>query len=114
MTDQTRAGETGTLLVITTLPDADSAASVASSLVERRLAACVNILPAATSVYEWEGEIHQDPEHVLLIKTSEARYERLETALMELHPYELPEIIAAPITQGLPAYLHWIKESTSS
>jgi periplasmic divalent cation tolerance protein len=113
MTEQVRTGDAGTLLVITTLPDADSAAKVASSLVERRLAACVNILQAGTSVYEWEGEIHQDPEHVLLIKTSEARYGRLQTALMELHPYELPEIIAVPIIQGLPRYLHWIEESTS-
>lgn len=105
--------ETVALLVLTTLPDADSAGRVASSLVERRLAACVNILPAGTSVYAWQGKTHRDPENVLLIKTTEARYRQLQDALLALHPYELPEIIAVPITQGLPPYLQWIDESTS-
>jgi periplasmic divalent cation tolerance protein len=113
MTEASGQGATGTLLVFTTLPDQDSAASIASALVERRLAACVNILPAGTSVYEWQGEIHQDPEHVLIIKSSEARFARLQDTLLELHPYELPEIVAVPISHGLPDYIHWIKESTS-
>lgn len=114
MTDPAAGNPTGTLLVLTTLPDADSASSVASSLVTRRLAACVNILPAGTSVYEWQGEIQHDPEHVLLIKAPEAGYAALEAALRELHPYELPEIIAVPITEGLFEYLQWIKDLTAS
>ncbi|WP_018954121.1 divalent-cation tolerance protein CutA [Thioalkalivibrio sulfidiphilus] len=104
---------TGTLLAFTTLPDEASATRLASSLVERRLAACVNILPAGTSIYEWDGEIHQDPEHVLIIKSTEARFERLQNAILELHPYELPEIVAVPISHGLLPYLQWIKESTT-
>jgi periplasmic divalent cation tolerance protein len=113
MTESTGNDIPGALLVVTTLPDAESATTLASALVARRLAACVNILPAGTSVYEWEGEIRQDPEHVLLIKAPEAGYARLEAALLELHPYELPEIIAVPIVEGLPAYLQWIKDCTS-
>jgi periplasmic divalent cation tolerance protein len=113
MTEPAGSDSPGTLLVLTTLPDEESARSVASALVARRLAACVNILPAGTSLYEWQGEIHQDPEHVLLIKAPEAGYARLQDALRELHPYELPEIIAVPMTQGLPGYIQWIKDCTS-
>jgi len=113
MTEASGQGRTGALLVFTTLPDQDSATSIASALVERRLAACVNILPAGTSVYEWQGEIHLDPEHVLIIKCSETRFARLQDTLLDLHPYELPEIVAVPISHGLPDYINWIKESTS-
>lgn len=113
MTDRPDNAGSGALLVITTLPDEDSARRVAATLVERRLAACVNILPAGTSVYEWQGEIHEDPEHVLLIKTTEDRYPQLQAALLELHPYELPEIVAAQITRGLPKFIQWIKDTAS-
>ncbi|MFN2349800.1 MAG: divalent-cation tolerance protein CutA [Thioalkalivibrio sp.] len=113
MTKASGQGETGTLLVFTTLPDQESAANIASALVERRLAACVNILPAGTSIYEWQGEIHQDTEHVLIIKSSEACFSQLQGTLRELHPYDLPEIVAVPISHGLPDYINWIKESTS-
>ena len=100
------------LVVFTTLPDAGQAETLAQALVEQNLAACVNILPPVTSVYRWQGELQQDREQLLLIKTRAARYDALMTAIKAQHPYELPEIIALPITAGLPAYLNWIDDTT--
>ena len=100
------------LIVFCNAPDAQVAAAIAQALVQRRLAACVNILPAVQSVYQWQGAIEQATEISLLIKTTPARYPELEAALVELHPYDVPEIIALPIAAGLPAYLHWIAAET--
>ena len=100
------------LLVITNLPDRASAEKLAALLVERRLAACVNILAPCSSVYRWHGEIQHDEEHPLLIKTVQNRYAELEASIRGSHPYELPEIIAVPITGGLPAYLQWVESET--
>jgi periplasmic divalent cation tolerance protein len=97
------------LLVITTLPDADSARRVAAEMVEQGLAACVNISAPVTSVYRWQGRLEQGSEVMLTIKTTVERYPALEATLSEHHPYELPELIAVPITHGLPAYLDWIR-----
>ncbi|GLT22524.1 divalent cation tolerance protein [Zoogloea oryzae] len=102
-----------TLLVLTNLPDADSAKQVARQLVEQRLAACVNILPACTSVYRWNDAVESATEVPVLIKTTLARYPALQAALTELHPYELPEIIAVPLHEGLPAYLAWVGAETT-
>ena len=102
-----------TLLVLTNLPDADSAKQVARQLVEQRLAACVNILPACASVYRWNDAIESATEVPVLIKTTLARYPALQAALTELHPYELPEIIAVPLHEGLPAYLAWVGAETT-
>lgn len=102
-----------TLLVLTNLPDADSAKQVARQLVEQRLAACVNILPACTSVYRWNDAVESAAEVPLLIKTTLARYPDLQAALTEVHPYELPEIIAVPLHEGLPAYLAWVGAETT-
>jgi len=102
-----------TLLVLTNLPDADSARQIARQLVEQRLAACVNILPACASVYRWNDAIESAAEVPLLIKTTLARYPALQAALTELHPYELPEIIAVPLHEGLPAYLAWVDTETA-
>lgn len=102
------------LLVLTNLPDADSAHALAVLLVEQRLAACVNILAPARSVYRWAGKITDADEVPLLIKTSTARYAELEEAIRNHHPYELPEIIAVPIEQGLPAYLAWVDAETTA
>lgn len=96
------------LLVISNLPDRAAAESLAHALVERRLAACVNILPPCLSVYRWQGAVEQADEVPLLIKTTRARYAELEAALGELHPYSVPEIIALPLAAGLPAYLDWV------
>ena len=103
----------GTILVISTLPDRDAAEKMAHFLIEQQLAACVNILPGATSVYRWQGKVESANETILLIKTTMARYPALETAIKNQHPYELPEIIAVPINAGLPAYLEWVATETN-
>ena len=100
------------LLVVTSLPDRESAEKLAALLIERRLAACVNILAPCASVYRWQGEIQRDEEHPLLIKTVQNRYAELEASICANHPYELPEIIAVPIADGLPAYLQWVESET--
>jgi len=84
------------------------AEKLADTLVTERLAACVNILPAGRSVYEWQGKVEREAEHVLLIKSRRDRLPTLERRLCELHPYELPELIAVPIKEGLSSYLSWI------
>ena len=103
-----------TLLVFTNLPDRASAERLADLLLEQRLAACVNILAPCRSVYRWKGVVQHDEEHPMLIKTSAERYGALERALRQGHPYELPEIIAVPIEQGLPAYLDWVAAETKA
>lgn len=101
------------LLVLTNLPDPDTARTLAAHLVEHGLAACVNILPACRSVYRWQGQLEEASETPLFIKTTAARYDALETAIRQQHPYELPEIVAVPITAGLPAYLAWLTQETT-
>jgi len=102
-----------TLLVLTNLPDADSAERISRQLVEQRLAACVNILAPCTSVYRWNDAIETASEIPLLIKTTRARYPALQAALTTAHPYELPEIVAVPLHEGLPAYLAWVGTETA-
>jgi periplasmic divalent cation tolerance protein len=99
------------LLVLTNLPDLAAAEKIADLVVEKRLAACVNIL-ACRSVYRWKGAVQHDEEHPLLIKTTADRYAELEAAIRGAHPYELPEIIAVPIERGLTAYLDWVSAET--
>jgi periplasmic divalent cation tolerance protein len=99
-------------LVITNLPDRDSAAKLAHTLVEKRFAACVNILSPCRSVYRWKGKTEDAEEFPVLIKTTHGRYPELEAAIRAAHPYELPEIIAVPLAGGLPAYLEWVDAET--
>ena len=101
-----------TLLVFTNMPDAASAQALATSLVEKRLAACVNILAPCRSIYRWQGKIEGAEEVPLLVKTTTERYAALEQAIRAQHPYELPEIVAVPVSRGLPAYLDWVAEET--
>ena len=101
-------------LVLTTLPDRDAALAMARTLVEERLAACVSLLGEATSVYRWQGAVETAPEVPLLIKTTSTAWPELCARIAALHPYEVPEIIALPVTDGLPAYLAWIGSSTTS
>ncbi len=103
----------GTLLVITNLPDVESATRLAHRLIAERAAACVNQLASCTSTYRWQGKIETATEFPLLIKTSSAAYSRLERLIRETHPYELPEIIAVPVTAGLPDYLGWVCRETN-
>ena len=103
-----------TLLVITNLPDADTANKLARAIIESRAAACVNQLAPCTSTYRWQDEIETASEVPLLIKTTSAAYPRLEAVIRAAHPYELPEIIAVTITAGLPAYLDWVSQESHS
>jgi|SRR5690242_6855758 periplasmic divalent cation tolerance protein len=101
-----------TLLVLTNVPERAVAERLAGMLVEKRLAACVNILAPCRSVYRWKGAVQHDEEHPMLIKTTRERYAALEQALRAGHPYELPEIIALPVAHGLAAYLEWVAAET--
>ena len=99
------------LLVLTTMPDQASAEQLANGLIDESLAACVNILPAMQSIYCWKGERQQGMEHQLVIKTHAERYADVEKFIKNAHPYELPEIIALPVQQGLEDYLGWVAEN---
>jgi periplasmic divalent cation tolerance protein len=98
------------LLLLTNLPDRDSAQRMAHSLVENHAAACVNILAECNSVYRWQGKVESASEIPLLIKTTRAAYPRVEELIRAQHPYELPEIIAVPVVAGMPAYLQWVAQ----
>jgi len=99
---------TALLTVLCTCPDAETARRLAEELVERRQAACVNIISGVSSVYQWQGKRETAEELLLVIKTRENRYNALQQSILELHPYELPEIIAVPIITGFKPYLEWI------
>lgn len=101
-----------TLLVFSNLPDRATAETLAAALVERQAAACVNIMAPCRSVYRWKGAVEQSEEVPVFIKTTAERYALVEHIVRELHPYELPEIIALPVTGGLPAYLDWVVSET--
>lgn len=96
------------LVVLSTVASAEDAERIAGELVVRRLAACVNVVPSVVSVYRWKGELQRDAERLLVIKTRRERFDALRAALIELHPYELPELLALPVAAGHPAYLEWL------
>jgi periplasmic divalent cation tolerance protein len=100
------------MIVLTNCPDLEVADRIARTLVEQRLAACVNRLAPADSIYRWQGAVERTVEIPLLIKTTAERYADVEAAIRALHPYQVPEIIAWPITAGLPQYLRWIADET--
>jgi periplasmic divalent cation tolerance protein len=101
------------LLVFTNAPDRTVAMRIAQALVNERLAACVNVLGGYTSVYRWDGAVETAEELPLIIKTRAARYAEVQAAIRRLHPYELPEILAVPVVDGLPEYLDWVAEETA-
>jgi len=103
-----------TILVMTNLPDLPSADALARYLVDQRLAACVNRLSPVHSIYRWQGKVEEAAEIPLLIKTTQRLYKALEEVIKAHHPYELPEIIAIPVSAGLPAYLRWVAEETKT
>ena len=103
----------GRVVALSSVGSAEDAERLARALVERRLAACVNVVPGVVSHYRWKGEICRDEERLLVIKTRAERIEALRAALAELHPYELPELVALEISDGNPAYLEWLDDSVT-
>jgi periplasmic divalent cation tolerance protein len=101
------------IVVFTNFPNRDAAVKLAQALVDRRLAACVNVLAECTSVFRWKGVVENAAEVPVLIKTRAARYEQVEAAIRELHPYDLPEIIAVPVGRGHDEYLRWVADETT-
>jgi len=102
------------LVVFVTAPSESAGKEIAEALLDRRLCACVNILPSVTSFYIWEGEVCQDGEVLLLIKTLAAHFDELAATVRQNHPYDVPEIIAMSIVQGASDYLAWIENSVWS
>ena len=98
------------LVVLTTTPNSDEANRLARSIVESKLAACVQVLPQMTSVYFWEGEVQTEPEHVLLIKTLEEKFDALAQFIRENHSYDVPEIVAIEAEKVSESYLGWMRE----
>ena len=100
------------IVIISNVPNMEVAQALAQDLVGRQLAACVNILPGVQSVYRWQGKVEQAQEISLFIKTRRVCYAAVEVAIGKLHPYEVPEIIALPISSALPKYLEWLAQET--
>ena len=102
------------LVVLVTTPTKEVGEEIAQKLVASKLAACVNLLPGITSIYDWEDQIHQDTEILLIIKTRATCFEALSETVQKIHPYDVPEIVALPITSGSKNYLDWITSVTQS
>ena len=105
-----KSGVSNTLIALCTCPSGEVAEQIADTLVDGRLAACVNIIPGVQSVYRWQGKIARDDELLLVIKTTAGRFDELSALVVDMHPYELPEIIAVSIERGISEYLQWIEE----
>ena len=101
------------VVALTTVATAEDAERIARALVERRLAACVNVVPGVVSVYRWKGEVCREEERLLVMKTRGEKLPALREALVSLHPYELPELVALPVESGHGPYLAWLDESVS-
>ncbi|XP_069419999.1 protein CutA isoform X2 [Ovis canadensis] len=97
-----------------TCPNEKVAKEIARAMVEKRLAACVNLVPQITSIYEWKGEIEEDSEVLMMIKTQSSLVPALTDFVRSVHPYEVAEVIALPVEQGNPPYLQWVRQVTES
>lgn len=104
---------TDAVVVLTTVANEDEAVKLVHALLERRLIACATVLPAARSIYRWQGKVADEREHVLLLKTRSARVDPLRAAFEELHPYKVPELLVLSVDTGLEKYLEWINAETS-
>jgi periplasmic divalent cation tolerance protein len=102
---------TEALVLLCSVDGAEAAERIGRELVERRLAACVSVVPGAISIYRWRGAVERAEERLLLIKTAASRFEELRAALVSLHPYQVPELIALPVAAGHQPYLDWLRES---
>jgi periplasmic divalent cation tolerance protein len=101
---------TAVRVVFCTVPSEEVAFRIGRSLVEKRLSACVNVLPITRSIYFWQGKIEEEPEYLLIIKTTEEKISPLKTFLPTLHPYTVPEILILPVEDGGEKYIEWVKE----
>jgi periplasmic divalent cation tolerance protein len=101
---------TEVLLVLVTAPTTEVAAGLARALVEARLAACGSVVPGLRSIYRWEGRVCDEPEALLLLKTTRRRFEALRDEVLRRHPYQVPEVVALPVEAGAAAYLAWVAE----
>ena len=99
-------------VVMTTFNEENLAKSVVRELLNRRLIACANIVPGATSLYQWEGEVCEEIEVLVFLKTTSVNYSSLEAALQELHPYDVPEIMAFNVSEGSESYLNFVRDNT--
>jgi periplasmic divalent cation tolerance protein len=102
------------VLAFSTFPDVETARRIARELVTENLVACANVIPKIESIYRWQGNIEQGDETLVLFKTTAARFAAFEKKLKSLHPYDVPEIICTPTSQGSPAYLEWVRENVKS
>ena len=102
------------IIIFCTIGTHDQAQKLAKPLVEKKLAACVNIIPGLTSIYKWKGELYNETECLMIIKTKKNLFEDIKTEILSLHPYDLPEIVSLPIDKGLPGYLDWIRNNTKA
>jgi periplasmic divalent cation tolerance protein len=102
------------ILVLTTLPTAEAARGFVRQLVDKRLVACGTVLTGATSIYRWEGEVAETPEAQVILKTQSTRWNDLQAAVADHHPYDVPELLALPVASGLEAYLDWVASETTA
>lgn len=109
ITREVRIMDSKVVMAYVTCSDDETAENIATALIDHREAACVNIVPNLRSVYRWEGKVQVDTELLLLIKTTASAFEHVRARVVALHPDELPEVVAVPITQGLPDYLDWVR-----
>ncbi len=98
-------------VVLVTVPDEKAGKALARSLVHARLAACASVVPGLTSIYRWEGTVEEDPESLVIIKTTRGALSELTERVVEQHPYDVPEVLALPVIDGHGPYLHWLLES---
>ncbi|MFP6865686.1 MAG: divalent cation tolerance protein CutA [Roseibacillus sp.] len=99
-------------VVLCTFPNLPQARQIGTLLVEKQLAACVNLIPAVESIFRWEGKVTTESEVLAVIKTSAERFEELERELLVLHPYDVPEVLALPVGAGSEVYLKWVRSET--
>lgn len=99
--------------ILLTAPDADTAERLGRTLVEERLAACANVVPGLISVFRWEGEVQREAEVLVIVKTVDARVEEVRARVVDLHPYDVPEVLVLPVLDGHEPYLAWVREEVA-
>ena len=109
--DENKEGNMDYIMVFVTAPDEKTAAGIARTIVEERLAACANIVKDIRSIYRWQGKVEDEPEVLMIAKTRKGLFEALENRVRDMHPYEVPEIISAEVTQGSKPYLEWLSDA---